>query len=287
MKRPLMTAAIAALLFGSMAAAARAEITAEDVRTSIKRGRQYLEGQQRNDGSWPDLLGQPGGVSALCTLALLNAGVEPDDAQMQKALDYLRKIKPERTYVVSLQTMVFARAEPERDRVLIRRNVKWLEEHADRRGADYKGAWTYPGMAATATTRTPSSPCWPCTRPSASASSASDRTWRLAKTYWEKCQNKPTARGATTSTSPRGTGSMTCAGITSLVIAADRVQSSDARVVGDRIECCLAARRRRRRPHRTGHRSGWGSTTPSARNPGTDGSSGCSTISTAWSAPAG
>ena len=32
---------------------------------------------------------------------------------------------------------------------------------------------------------------------------------------------------------------MTCAGITSLVIAADKVQSSDARVVGDRIECCV------------------------------------------------
>ncbi len=32
---------------------------------------------------------------------------------------------------------------------------------------------------------------------------------------------------------------MTCAGITSLVIALDRVQPPDARVVGDRIECCV------------------------------------------------
>ena len=35
---------------------------------------------------------------------------------MQKALEHLRGIKPEQTYVVALQTMVFARAEPERDR---------------------------------------------------------------------------------------------------------------------------------------------------------------------------
>ena len=73
------------------------------------------------------MVGQPGGISALCTLALLNAGVEPDDEKMQKALSYLRKIKPAATYVVALQTMVFARAEPDRDRVLIDRNVKWLE----------------------------------------------------------------------------------------------------------------------------------------------------------------
>ncbi len=37
-----------------------------------------------------------------------------------------------------------------------------------------------------------------------------------------------------------GTGSMTCAGIASLVFADDRAEPSDARVVGDRIECCLA-----------------------------------------------
>ncbi len=36
-----------------------------------------------------------------------------------------------------------------------------------------------------------------------------------------------------------GTGSMTCAGISSLVIAADKVQASDARAVDDQIECCL------------------------------------------------
>ena len=41
-----------------------------------------------------------------------------------------------------------------------------------------------------------------------------------------------------TLSSPQGTGSMTCAGITSLVIASDRLQSSGAKVVGGRIECC-------------------------------------------------
>ena len=68
-----------------------------------------------------------GGCKRPCTLALLNAGVEAGDPQMQKALAYLRKFKPEKTYVTSLQTMVFARAEPQNDLLLISRNVRWLE----------------------------------------------------------------------------------------------------------------------------------------------------------------
>ena len=49
---------------------------------------------------------------------LLNAGVGPDDPRMQKALEHLRARPPEKTYEVSLQTMVFARAEPDAFRFL-------------------------------------------------------------------------------------------------------------------------------------------------------------------------
>ena len=66
----------------------------------------------------PNIMGYPGGMTSLCTLALLNAGLEPADPQIQKALEYLRKIKPEMNYVIALQTMVFCRAEPEKDRLL-------------------------------------------------------------------------------------------------------------------------------------------------------------------------
>ena len=66
---------------------------------------------------------------------------------MQKALNHLRKIEPERTYVVSLQTMVFARAEPDETASLIDRNVQVAGKHADHRGAVQRG-WTYPGIGA-------------------------------------------------------------------------------------------------------------------------------------------
>ncbi len=59
------------------------------------------------------------------------AGVEPTDPSIQAALAYLRKSLLDRnakTYSVALQTMVFCRAEPEKDRPLIERNVRWLEQ---------------------------------------------------------------------------------------------------------------------------------------------------------------
>ena len=51
----------------------RGEITAAQVRAAIEKGLAYLKSVQRADGSWDDYAGYDGGVSCLCTLALLNA----------------------------------------------------------------------------------------------------------------------------------------------------------------------------------------------------------------------
>ena len=134
MNRRIVAAAVLGLL-GPMAGFLRAEVTAEQVRQAIDRGVQFILEKQRDDGSWPEMIGYRGGVGALCTLALLNAGMKPDNPRMQKSLEYLRSLPPKKTYVVSLQTMVFARAEPDRDRELILRNVKWLERTRIRKTA--------------------------------------------------------------------------------------------------------------------------------------------------------
>ncbi len=170
----------------------------------------------------------------LCTLALLNAGVEPDDPQIQKALAYLRRFKPERTYVVSLQTMVFVRAEPQNDGLLINRNVKWLEETQVVEGPR-KGSWSYPGegIGDNSNSQFALLALYEAER---AGVQTSDKTWRLARTYWEDCQNIDGSWGYY-KTMP-GTGSMTCAGITSLVIAADRIEQPNARVTGEEIQCC-------------------------------------------------
>lgn len=239
MKRLFAAATLVAGLLSSIVGTLRAEITAEQVRNSIDLGVKYLIGKQHANGSWIDITQQPGGITALCTLALLNSGVEPDDEVIQKALTYLRKIKPEKTYVVSLQTMVFARATPERDVALIRRNVKWLEETQIRKSDWYNGAWTYPGLGDGDNSNSQFA-LLALHEAERIGVSAAESTWLRAKNYWEKCQ-KTDGSWSYNRTSPTGTGSMTCAGITSLVIALDRIQASDAKVVGNRIECCLGS----------------------------------------------
>ena len=234
---------------------AGAEISAEDVRRSIDRGIKYLTQQQNPNGSWAEFGGFRGGTTALCTLALLNAGLEPSDPQMQRALRYLRKINPDSTYVVALQTMVFSRAEPEKDRMLIARNVEKLE-NSELVDAGGRGSWSYfsrkPGMNRGGRNIGPGA-AWVGLGDNSNSQFAllglyeaeqvgvksSDKTWRFARKHWEEGQHPDGSWGYVGSIGP-GMDTMTCAGISSLVIAADRMQPPDARVVNGRILCCAS-----------------------------------------------
>jgi hypothetical protein len=238
MNRFVATAVVLLGLVGPLAHCLGAEVTAEQVRKAIARGVDFLLKQQRDDGSWPEMADYRGGVSALCTLALLNAGVTTEDPRMQKVLRYLRTIPPERTYVVSLQTIVLARAEPRRDRELILRNIEWLESTQITEGPN-KGAWTYPRKDGDRGDQSNSQFAMLALYEAERVGvGAKETTWKLAKKYWENCQNRDGSWGYMHL--PVGTGSMTCAGIAALVIAADCLQPSYARVKGNRIECCLA-----------------------------------------------
>jgi hypothetical protein len=219
----------------------RGDVAAEQVRNAIERGVAYLLSQQRDDGSWPDdYVGEEyvGGVSALCTLALLNSGVEVDQEQIQKSLKYLRTVGAQRTYTVALQTMVFARASPEKDRTLIERNVKWLEK-SQIVGRPGEGAWSYSDKAGTVGDNSNSQFALLALHEAERVGIvARNQTWQLAYEYWRVCQLRDGSWGYKTHYSA-GSASMTCAGITSSIIAGDTMQGSDARAIGDHIECCL------------------------------------------------
>jgi prenyltransferase beta subunit len=236
MNRLIAVAVLAIGVFGAAVGPVRAEVTPEQVRKAIDRGVAYLKSQQNDNGAWDDMVYPRGGITALATLALLEAGVDPADEKMQKALACLRKVRPQNTYVVALQTMVFARADPERGKSDIRRNVEWLESTQIHEGP-FQGSWSYPGgdgdnsnsqfalLALHEAERV--------------GVVANKRTWDRAQKYWERCQNPDGSWGYKAKGYP-GAGSMTCAGITSLVIAMDRAEAADAHVSGDHIECCVA-----------------------------------------------
>jgi len=234
MRRATIGLMLAAWLLGGLGQTLRAEVTAEQVRVAIDRSVAYLKRQQRADGSWSALPLYPGGVTALCTLALLNAGVEPEEDSVRRALEHLRAVTPEKTYVVALQTMVFSKATPKRDRALVARNVAWLEKTQIVEG-DTRGSWAYPGLSGdNSNSQFALLALYEADRIGVKVDG---RTWRMAKAYWEKLQNADGSWGY--KSGMPGTGSMTCAGITSLIITSDMVCQSNARADGDNIRCCV------------------------------------------------
>ena len=102
----------------------------------------------------------------LCTLALLESGLEPNDPAVAQALDYIRSFgKPDTIYSVSLRTMVLCAAEPKKDLLTIRQNVAWLEslqltDATSRGAAPAREPGTTRNGWEMGTTPTPSSPCW-------------------------------------------------------------------------------------------------------------------------------
>jgi hypothetical protein len=137
---PLALAAVALVPTAPPARAAAEQPLVEKVRKSIDSGVSFLRSQQRRDGGWEvdrESVARYGGWSALAVLALLNAGVKSTDPAVASGLEFLRKVKPERTYTVGLQTMVFVLAGQKRDQEAIQRNVQWLLEA---RAGD---GWTY------------------------------------------------------------------------------------------------------------------------------------------------
>jgi Domain of unknown function (DUF4159) len=134
--------------------AAEADL-AEKVRKAIERGVKFL--RDREDGSGNlDRVGTanfaPGGPSALATLALLNAGVSPDDEVIQRLLKYLRTFPADdgaATYAVGLQTMVFVAANQKEDQARIQRNVDWLVK-ARQMNRNQLTGWSYTNRPNTA-----------------------------------------------------------------------------------------------------------------------------------------
>ncbi len=142
------------------------DLSSQEVERAIRDGVRFLKERQRADGSWPDVDGRSQtGMTSLVTLALLTAEEKPDSPPIRKALEFLRGFGPNQihsTYAIGLQTMVFATAEPERDRARIEANVDWLERARSSpriaRPGREAGA-TGSRNSSPVTTPTPSTPC--------------------------------------------------------------------------------------------------------------------------------
>jgi hypothetical protein len=201
-------------------------VLGEQVEQAIRAGVQYIKRPQHEDGSWddPEREASTGGTS-LAALALLAAGEKPDSPAIVKALGFLRNFGPENlrsTYAISLQTMVYAAAEPEKDRSRIAANVAWLERAQIKKGdkVNWPGSWTYSEIK-----RTRPGDCSNTSFALRGLQAAAEagipvkpEVWSATRAYWRNCQKRDGA-WAYTPDSTVTKASLTCAGISSLIMA--------------------------------------------------------------------
>ena len=223
------------------------DIDPKKVEEAISRGIAYLRRtQNKQDGNWAMEGDQERcGSTAIAVLALRSCGVPPNDPDIQRAMKYLRTFagaESGRNYSLALQTMAFCAVDPMGDLALIRNNVALLERLQSRTNEN-SGGWDYN----------------PAGRPSGGSDLSNsqfsilalyeaervgvrvnDATWNAALRYWSDTQNQtgawgyqPRAGGG----SSGNTGSMTTAGIASLIVSAGVLERGGATVTGDRILC--------------------------------------------------
>jgi hypothetical protein len=261
MKLTILATLFPAVLLAAVVPVVGADLTPQEVQDAMRKGVAYLKNSWRDHGKWSDYPGQEGGVTCLCTLALLNAGEKPGDddehVYLRQALEKVRQMRPATTYVVALQTMVLCRTDnPDRYQDIIARNVEWLQDSqiVSPQSPDRKGSWSYGesgliGQRAAPGDGSNSQFALLALYEAACAAEKkglhipiSRETWRLAHIYWTSNQYKEKEDGGwgyLWRMAP--TGSMTCAGVASLVICSDVLHEPDAKVVGDAIDGCYRA----------------------------------------------
>lgn len=165
------------------------------------------------------MTGFAGGVSALCTLALLESGEQASSPRLQAAIEHLRKLPaPDRTYTVALETMALARARGAADRATLERNARWLVDNQNR-GERVDGAWGY-GVARGVADNSNSRFALLGLEAAQQAGAQVDKqAWVRAFDYWARNQNEDGSWGYTPGLF--GTGSMTCSAIASIVVAGE------------------------------------------------------------------
>lgn len=209
------------------------EITGEQVRAAIEQGKNRLLASQGRNGQWSNY-SQSGGTTALATLALLQAGVPPQDPRMRRAIDAVRNLPLRHTYVVSVKAQALAAADPLIHQNQLQKAADWLSQ-----AQQANGMWGYTLEG----TRTDFSNTQFALLGLHEAAKAGARVnpavWIRARASWANAQNADGGWGYLPG-SARSTGSMTTAGVASLYICGNALsmRRSRGRASDGSIVCC-------------------------------------------------
>ena len=213
--------------------AQNSKVTPQAVSAGIAKCVDYLkstQGSGAKPGAWAGHDQYGCGQTCLVTLALLSAGRDVKSPEIAKALTYIRGVKPTKTYEASLKIMVLCLAEPTKDMPLIKQLVEYLVKMQTN-----KGGWPYfensGGDADESITQFAVLALWEASKLGVAID---PECFKRGKSFWEE-------RFVGDAWGYRGsppTGSMTCAGIASMIILQDASEGVDASVQGEQIRCC-------------------------------------------------
>lgn len=116
---------------------------AVQVDHAIQRGVKFLLSRQRDGGYWNDGVGDDHevGQTALIGLALLNCGVSHQSPEIVRTIEYLKKQRPDQTYVVALRAAFYSQLPEAVRRTELPADLRWLLQ-AQLEG-DFDGLYTY------------------------------------------------------------------------------------------------------------------------------------------------
>jgi hypothetical protein len=134
--RALIASLCLVLAFTAVPARAATE---EAVKASREKGIEFLKEKQVKAGNW-EFKGHEVGITALCTIALIENGVPLNDPIVQKGYEYVREnsLPLKDTYDISLAVVLLSRIGDRRDRPRIKALAARLIA-----GQLQSGGWTY------------------------------------------------------------------------------------------------------------------------------------------------
>ncbi|MGL4595042.1 MAG: DUF4159 domain-containing protein [Thermoguttaceae bacterium] len=220
------------------------DIDPAEVARAIERGVRFLKNKQNADGQWLEQAGSERcGMTALAIIAMRSCGVSKDDPAIQRGLQYLRLfpgVASGRNYSLALETMAFCLVEPERDLPLIRQNVDMIVKNQVRIDSLSNGGWHYSPGSGTSDLSNSQFSVLALYEAERVGVKVNRDVWQQSHRFWFNTQNKdgswgymPTGKEGSGS----GRGSMTCAGIASLIITSGELESSGVSVQNNVIIC--------------------------------------------------
>ncbi len=216
--------------------AAGQEVKADEVRGAIERGKQFLLSEQQSNGGWIEYPTYPGGSTALCLLGLLNCGADAKNPRIKQGLERLSSIPANQlmTYTVSLRLMALAEADPTLYRAQVKSDVDWLlAQQMEDGGWGYpRGNWTDASNTQFALLALHEARQLGIEIPA--------QVWRAARQYWdERFDPRSGGFGYHPEHRSQPYGSMTCAGISSLIIIDENLKDAAASIAFDEsVKCC-------------------------------------------------